>query len=73
MMYLSDLRAGRTEHVGLLNYALYVACFLRIVAGPLVQPRVFFSRFPNRGASPVHAEWIAGGFVLLLLGLAKKL
>jgi D-alanyl-lipoteichoic acid acyltransferase DltB (MBOAT superfamily) len=72
IMYLSDLRAGRTEHVRLLDYALYVAFFPRVIAGPLVEPRAFFPQLPTHGAPPVQAEWIARGLALLTLGLAKK-
>ncbi len=72
IMYLSDLRAGRTEHVGLLDYTLYVAFFPRVIAGPLVEPRAFFPQLPTRDTPPVHTEWIARGLALLTLGLAKK-
>ncbi|MDB5558662.1 MAG: rane bound O-acyl transferase family protein [Enterovirga sp.] len=71
VMYLSDLRAGRTAHVGLLDYALYIAFFPRVIAGPLVRPGELFPQLAARPALP-SAEVIARGLVLLALGLCKK-
>ncbi len=71
IMYLSDLRSGRTSHVGLVEYALYIAFFPRVIAGPLVRPAELFPQL----AAPAHlpsAEIVARGLALFVLGLAKK-
>ncbi|TDR89963.1 MBOAT family O-acyltransferase [Enterovirga rhinocerotis] len=69
--YLADLRAGKAEPVPLLRYALYVAFFPRIVAGPLVRAHELF---PQLDAVPGgdRAERLARGLLLLIAGLAKK-
>ena len=71
IMYLSDLRSGRTGHVGLLDYALYIAFFPRIIAGPLVRPAELFPQLAERPAPP-SAETVARGLALLVFGLSKK-
>ncbi len=71
IMYAVDLRRGRTERLGLLDYALYVAFFPKIVAGPLLAPGDFaaqLARLPERSV----AAGAAPGALLLLAGLAKK-
>ena len=71
IMYLSDLRAGRTGHAGLLDYALYIAFFPRVIAGPLVRPAELLPQLATRPALP-SAETIARALALLVFGLAKK-
>jgi D-alanyl-lipoteichoic acid acyltransferase DltB (MBOAT superfamily) len=73
IMYLADLRAGRAEPVGLLEYALYVAFFPRVIAGPLVRPNEFRTQLDQlRQPALESAERMARGLMLLTLGLAKK-
>jgi D-alanyl-lipoteichoic acid acyltransferase DltB (MBOAT superfamily) len=71
IMYLSDLRSGRTRHVGLADYALYIAFFPRVIAGPLVRPAELFPQLARQLARP-SAETVARGLALLVFGLAKK-
>lgn len=68
--YLSDLRAGKAEPVSLLRYALYVAFFPRVIAGPLVKASEFFPQLDARAAD--RTDQFARGLLLLILGLAKK-
>jgi D-alanyl-lipoteichoic acid acyltransferase DltB (MBOAT superfamily) len=73
IMYLVDLRAGRAEPVSLLEYALYVAFFPRVIAGPLVRPSEFRTQLDQlRRPALEPAERMARGLMLLTLGLAKK-
>src|SRR3954462_5820777 len=73
IMYLADLRAGRADAMGLLEYALYVAFFPRVIAGPLVRANEFRAQLDElRRPALEPAEWMARGFMLLTLGLAKK-
>ena len=71
IMYLSDLRSGRTGHVGLLDYALYIAFFPRIIAGPLVRPTELLPQLATMPALP-SSEAVGRGLALLVLGLSKK-
>ncbi|AWN46195.1 acyltransferase [Methylobacterium terrae] len=68
--YLVDLRRGHAERMTLLEYAVTVAFFPRVIAGPLVRPGEFLGQL--RGPEPVSADRAARGVMLLTAGLAKK-
>ena len=68
--YLSDLRAGKIGLVQPLRYALYVAFFPRVIAGPLMRPGEFFPQLA--APSGDRTGMLAQGLLLLIAGLAKK-
>ncbi|GJD59853.1 MBOAT family O-acyltransferase [Methylobacterium dankookense] len=73
IMYLTDLRAGRAPGFGLVKYALYIAFFPQVLAGPLVRWSEIMHQFDERPyARPDAAERIGRGLMLLTVGLAKK-
>jgi len=73
IMYLADLRAGIAPRLGLVRYALYIAFFPQILAGPLVRWSEIVHQFDERPyARPDAAERVARGVMLLVFGLAKK-
>jgi D-alanyl-lipoteichoic acid acyltransferase DltB (MBOAT superfamily) len=73
IMYLADLRAGRAPAFGLTKYALYIAFFPQVLAGPLVRWSEIMHQFEERPyARPDAAERFARGLILLAVGLAKK-
>ncbi|MDP4022614.1 MBOAT family O-acyltransferase [Methylobacterium sp. NEAU 140] len=73
IMYLADLRAGRAPSFGLTKYALYIAFFPQVLAGPLVRWSEILHQFDERPyARPDAAERFARGLMLLIVGLSKK-
>ncbi|MGU3407580.1 MBOAT family O-acyltransferase [Methylobacterium brachiatum] len=73
IMYLADLRAGRAPAFGLTKYALYIAFFPQVLAGPLVRWSEIMHQFDEQPyARPDAAERFARGLMLLTVGLAKK-
>ncbi len=68
--YLVDLRRGQAERMGLADYAVYVAFFPRVIAGPLVRPSELVGQL--RGPESSSADLAARGLMLLTAGLAKK-
>src|SRR4051794_1298767 len=73
IMYLADLRAGIAPRLDLVRYALYIAFFPQILAGPLVRWSEIVHQFGERPcARPDAAERVARGLMLLVAGLAKK-
>ncbi|MCJ2049573.1 MBOAT family O-acyltransferase [Methylobacterium sp. J-070] len=73
IMYLADLRAGRAPAFGLVKYALYIAFFPQVLAGPLVRWSEIMHQFDAPPyARPDAAERFARGLMLLTVGLAKK-
>lgn len=73
VMYLVDLRAGRAPTYGLTAYALYIAFFPQVLAGPLVRWREVMHQFAERPyARPDAAARFGRGLMLLCIGLSKK-
>jgi alginate O-acetyltransferase complex protein AlgI len=73
VMYLTDLRRGEAPRYDLVRYALYIAFFPQVLAGPLVRWREIMHQFDERPYQrPDAAERFARGLMLLTVGLAKK-
>ncbi len=70
--YVIDVYRGEQEVVtSYVDYALFVAFFPQLVAGPIVRAREFFHDFWNWRA-PTGAEW-QQGVATILTGFVKKL
>lgn len=67
--YAVDVRRGRIAPGSFWDYALYIAYFPQLVAGPIVRAEHFL---PQLAAPRIDAEWIGSGFWLVLQGLVKK-
>jgi alginate O-acetyltransferase complex protein AlgI len=73
VMYLTDLRRGDAPRYDLVRYALYIAFFPQVLAGPLVRWREIMHQFEERPYQrPDAAERVARGLMLLIVGLTKK-
>ncbi len=73
VMYLTDLRRGEAPRYDLVRYALYIAFFPQVLAGPLVRWREIMHQFDERPYGRADAvERVARGLMLLTAGLAKK-
>jgi len=73
IMYLTDLKAGRAPRYSLVRYALYIAFFPQVLAGPLVRWSEIMHQLDERPyLRPDAAERFARGLMLLVVGLAKK-
>ena len=67
--YLVDADRGRTHNYGLLDYALFVAYFPHLIAGPIVRHNDLIPQFRQlRGEN----DDLATGVTLFTIGLAKK-
>lgn len=73
IMYLSDLRAGQAPRFSLGRYAVYIAFFPQVLAGPLVRWREMMHQLDERPyARPDAARRCGRGLALITIGLAKK-
>jgi len=71
MSYVVDVYRGEQAAVtNIIDYALYIAFFPQLVAGPIVRARNFFADL-YKWRPPTNAE-VSHGALLLILGLAKK-
>jgi alginate O-acetyltransferase complex protein AlgI len=73
VMYLTDLRRGEAPRYDLVRYALYIAFFPQVLAGPLVRWREIMHQFDERPyLRSDAAQRLAQGLMLLVMGLVKK-
>jgi D-alanyl-lipoteichoic acid acyltransferase DltB (MBOAT superfamily) len=67
--YLVDADAGKTASYTLLDYALFVAYFPHLIAGPIVRHNDLIPQFRQMRA---RNDDLAAGVTLVSVGLAKK-
>lgn len=67
--YLVDADAGKTHNYTLLDYALFVAYFPHLIAGPIVRHNDLIPQFRQ---TRTRNDDLATGITLFTIGLAKK-
>jgi len=67
--YLVDADAGKTHNYSLLDYALFVAYFPHLIAGPIVRHNDLIPQFRQMRT---RNDDLASGVTLFTIGLAKK-
>jgi alginate O-acetyltransferase complex protein AlgI len=67
--YLVDADSGKTHNYSLLDYALFVAYFPHLIAGPIVRHNDLIPQFRQMRS---RNDDLATGVTLFTLGLAKK-
>ena len=67
--YLVDADAGKTHNYSLLDYALFVAYFPHLIAGPIVRHNDLIPQFRQLRS---RNDDLATGMTLFTIGLAKK-
>ncbi len=67
--YLVDANSGKTHNYSLLDYALFVAYFPHLIAGPIVRHNDLIPQFRQMRS---RNDDLATGITLFTLGLAKK-
>src|SRR5678816_2409552 len=67
--YLVDADAGKAHNYSLLDYALFVAYFPHLIAGPIVRHNDLIPQFRQLRA---RNDDLAAGMTLFSIGLAKK-
>ncbi len=72
IIYLADCWRGRAPLYSLRDYGLYIVLFPQILAGPLVRHSEIVHQFHERPWRQGFAEQWSRGFVLITIGLAKK-
>ncbi len=73
IIYLVDLKRGRAPRYSFRDFALYIALFPQILAGPLVRHNEIIPQLALPPGRPGFSERLARGFVFLLFGLSKKI
>lgn len=70
--FIVDTYRGEIRDCRFLEYALYVAFFPQLIAGPIVNHSEMLPQFRIPGKRKPDWERIASGFALFVLGLSKK-
>jgi D-alanyl-lipoteichoic acid acyltransferase DltB (MBOAT superfamily) len=70
--YLIDLKRGDRHIYGFLDFCMFVAFFPQLIAGPLVRHNEIIGQFALPPRRPEMWENLSRGFVLFLIGVAKK-
>ncbi len=70
--FVADTYRGEVKECPFIDYALFVAFFPQLIAGPIVNHNEMLPQFARIGKQSVQWESIARGCGLFILGLAKK-
>jgi alginate O-acetyltransferase complex protein AlgI len=70
--YLIDLRRGDRHIYGFLDFCMFVMFFPQLIAGPLVRHNEIIHQFALKPRRPEMWENLSRGFILFLIGVAKK-
>jgi D-alanyl-lipoteichoic acid acyltransferase DltB (MBOAT superfamily) len=71
--YLVDVHRGEGEDYGLADYALFIAFFPQLIAGPIVHHREFLPQVLHPGRRRWEDAALAAGLAFFVIGLMKKL
>ena len=70
--FLVDSYKGKTRDYSFIEYALFVAFFPQLIAGPIVLHNEMIPQFRDSAKKKINADNLYSGVVLFTLGLAKK-
>ena len=70
--FIVDTYRGEVKNCGLLSYALFVAFFPQLIAGPIVSQSEMLVQFERITDRKFDWEKFSKGFILFILGLFKK-
>jgi alginate O-acetyltransferase complex protein AlgI len=70
--YLIDLRRGDRHIYAFLDFCMFVTFFPQLIAGPLVRHNEIIHQFALDPRRPEMWENLSRGFVLFVIGVAKK-
>jgi len=70
--YLIDLKRGDRHIYGFLDFCMFVTFFPQLIAGPLVRHNEIIGQFDLPPRRPAMWENLSRGFVLFVIGVAKK-
>jgi len=70
--YLVDSYRGETKEYDFLNYAVFVAFFPQLIAGPIVHHKEMMPQFDNMRNKVINYHNIALGLFIFSIGLFKK-
>jgi alginate O-acetyltransferase complex protein AlgI len=70
--FLVDVYRDRTDDLGFPKYALFVAYFPHLIAGPIIHHKEVMSQFTNERLKSIASFEVVIGMAFILCGLFKK-
>jgi alginate O-acetyltransferase complex protein AlgI len=70
--FLVDVYRKRNDDLGLAKYALFVAYFPHLIAGPIIHHKEVMSQFTNERLKSVSSSDVVAGIAFIVCGLFKK-
>jgi alginate O-acetyltransferase complex protein AlgI len=70
--FLVDVYRNRNDDLGFPKYALFVAYFPHLIAGPIIHHKEVMSQFTNERLRSISSFDVVGGIAFILCGLFKK-
>src|SRR5665213_1633261 len=70
--FLVDVYRDRTDDLGFPKYALFVAYFPHLIAGPIIHHKEVMSQFTNERLTSISSSAVVVGIAFILCGLFKK-
>jgi D-alanyl-lipoteichoic acid acyltransferase DltB (MBOAT superfamily) len=70
--YLVDAHAKRSVEPSLLNYAMFIAFFPQLIAGPVVNHKYVAKQYADLARGTLDRRILRFGIILFVIGLAKK-
>jgi len=70
--FLVDVFRSRNDDLGLPKYALFVAYFPHLIAGPIIHHKEVMSQFTNQRLKSISSSDVVVGIAFIVCGLFKK-
>ena len=70
--FLVDVYRGRNDDLAFPKYALFVAYFPHLIAGPIIHHKEVMSQFTNERLKSISSSDVVVGIAFILCGLFKK-
>lgn len=70
--YVVDSYRGETKKYSFITYALFVAFFPQLIAGPIVHHHELIPQFNDKSKYRIHLNHVVQGIFIFAIGLAKK-
>ena len=70
--FLVDVYLKRSDDLGLPKYALFVAYFPHLIAGPIIHHKEVMSQFTNERLKSISSSDVVAGIAFIVAGLFKK-
>lgn len=73
IMIATEKYNGKIQTLSLFDYSIYILFFPKMIQGPLTEPSFLLEQLNNNNNKNINWDNILYGFILFIIGLAKKI